>query len=35
MPTTNFGRILDYSIRIKLNPKDWVDGKNCDRYWKL
>lgn len=26
-PTTIFGRILDYSIRIKLNPKDWVDGK--------
>lgn len=26
-PTTRFGKVLDYSIRIKLNPKDWVDGK--------
>ena len=22
-----FGKVLDYAIRIKLNPKDWVDGK--------
>ena len=26
-PSTKFGRVLDYSVRIKLNPKDWVDGK--------
>lgn len=26
-PSTDFGKILDYSIRIKLNPKDWVDGR--------
>ena len=26
-PSTIFGKVLDYSIRIKLNPKDWVDGK--------
>jgi len=26
-PATKFGRILDYSIRIKLNPSDWVDGR--------
>ncbi|MBK5263380.1 MAG: ATP-dependent helicase, partial [Peptostreptococcaceae bacterium] len=26
-PSTLFGKVLDYSIRIKLNPKDWVDGK--------
>jgi len=26
-PSTKFGKILDYAIRIKLNPKDWVDGK--------
>lgn len=25
--STNFGKVLDYSIRIKLNPKDWIDGK--------
>ncbi|MES9972961.1 MAG: ATP-dependent helicase [Candidatus Thiodiazotropha sp.] len=26
-PSTIFGKVLDYAIRIKLNPKDWVDGK--------
>lgn len=26
-PATAFGKVLDYSLRIKLNPKDWVDGK--------
>ena len=26
-PTSLFGRVLDYGIRVKLNPKDWVDGK--------
>ena len=26
-PTSLFGRVLDYAIRLKLNPKDWVDGK--------
>jgi len=26
-PSTKFGKVLDYAIRIKLNPKDWVDGK--------
>jgi len=26
-PTSLFGRVLDYSLRIKLNPRDWVDGK--------
>ncbi len=26
-PSTVFGKILDYGMRIKLNPKDWVDGK--------
>lgn len=25
--TTVFGRVLDYAIRVKLNPKDWVDGR--------
>ncbi|MEX6281310.1 hypothetical protein [Providencia hangzhouensis] len=23
----HFGKVLDYALRIKLNPKDWVDGK--------
>lgn len=26
-PSTLFGKVLDYTIRIKLNPKDWVNGK--------
>lgn len=26
-PVSLFGRILDYGIRVKLNPNDWVDGK--------
>ncbi len=26
-PPSVFGKVLDYGIRIKLNPKDWVDGK--------
>jgi DNA helicase II / ATP-dependent DNA helicase PcrA len=26
-PSTKFGKVLDFAIRIKLNSKDWVDGK--------
>src|SRR3989339_463147 len=26
-PSSLFGKILDLAIRLKLNPKDWVDGK--------
>jgi DNA helicase-2/ATP-dependent DNA helicase PcrA len=26
-PSTRFGKVLDYAVRVKLNPKDWVDGK--------
>lgn len=30
-PITKIGKVLDYAIRYKLNPKDWVDGKKlCD-----
>ena len=25
-PTSIFGRVLDLGIRVKLNPKDWLDG---------
>lgn len=25
-PSSQFGKVLDLGIRIKLNPKDWVDG---------
>lgn len=27
LPVTFFGQVLDASIRLKLNPSDWVDGK--------
>ncbi|WP_167631590.1 ATP-dependent helicase [Mariprofundus ferrooxydans] len=30
-----FGKTLDYGIRIKLNPKDWVDGKKLCKLLKL
>lgn len=26
-PSTRFGKVLDYAIRVKLNSKNWVDGK--------
>lgn len=26
-PSSLFGKILDLAIRVRLNPKDWVDGK--------
>ena len=26
-PVSLLGKILDYGIRIKLNPRDWIDGK--------
>lgn len=26
-PDSLFGKVLDYAIRLKLNPKDWIDGK--------
>jgi len=26
-PDSDFGKCLDYGIRLKLNPKDWVNGK--------
>jgi len=26
-PSSLFGKVLDLAIRLKLNPKDWVDGK--------
>ncbi len=26
-PESLFGKILDYAIRLKLNPKNWIDGK--------
>lgn len=26
-PSSVFGKVLDLAIRLRLNPKDWVDGK--------
>ncbi|HAU1368094.1 TPA: ATP-dependent helicase [Legionella pneumophila] len=26
-PSSRFGKVLDLGIRIRINPKDWVDGK--------
>lgn len=26
-PSSTLGKVLDLSIRLKLNPKDWIDGK--------
>ncbi len=30
-----FGKVLDYGIRVKLNSKDWVDGKKLCKLLKL
>lgn len=34
-PSSLFCRVLDYAIRVKLNPKDWVDGKKLCSLLKL
>ncbi|EKU60977.1 MULTISPECIES: ATP-dependent helicase [Acinetobacter] len=34
-PSTKFAKILDFSIRIKLNPKDWVNGKKLCQLLQL
>jgi DNA helicase-2/ATP-dependent DNA helicase PcrA len=34
-PSSLFGRILDLSIRLRLNPKDWVDGKKLCAILKI
>ncbi len=34
-PSSLFGRVLDYSVRVKLNPKDWVDGKKLCALLKI
>jgi len=30
LPESQFGKILDYSIRVKLNPKDWIDKNKLE-----
>lgn len=34
-PSSLFGKALDLSIRIRLNPKDWVDGKKLCNSLKI
>tara|TARA_R110001599_G_scaffold350254_2_gene580024 strand:+ start:4226 stop:6130 length:1905 start_codon:yes stop_codon:yes gene_type:complete len=34
-PSSLFGKVLDYSIRVKLNAKDWVDGKKLCALLKI
>lgn len=34
-PTSMFGKVLDFAIRLKLNPKDWVDGKKLCSLLKI
>lgn len=34
-PTSLFGKVLDFAIRLKLNPKDWVDGKKLCSLLKI
>lgn len=34
-PSSIFGKVLDLAIRIRLNPKDWVDGKKLCAVLKI
>lgn len=34
-PSSYFGKILDLGIRVRLNPKDWVDGKKLCAVLKI
>jgi len=34
-PTSVFGKVLDLAIRVRLNPKDWVDGKKLCSVLKI
>ena len=34
-PSSLFGKVLDYAIRVRLNPKDWVDGKKLCSLLKI
>ncbi|RTR40995.1 ATP-dependent helicase [Shewanella canadensis] len=34
-PSSLFGKILDYGLRVKLTPKDWVDGKKLCKLLKI
>lgn len=34
-PSSIFGRVLDLAIRLRLNPKDWVDGEKLCAVLKI
>lgn len=34
-PSSTFGKVLDLAIRLRLNPKDWVDGKKLCAVLKI
>lgn len=34
-PTSTFGKILDLSIRLRVNPKNWIDGKKLCAVLKI
>ena len=34
-PSSVFGKVLDLAIRLRLNPKDWVDGKKLCSVLKI
>lgn len=34
-PSSLFGKVLDLSIRLRVNPKDWVDGKKLCSVLKI
>tara|TARA_B100000929_G_scaffold14680_1_gene11845 strand:+ start:12 stop:881 length:870 start_codon:yes stop_codon:yes gene_type:complete len=34
-PNSMFGKVLDYALRIKITPKDWVDGKKLCHLLKV
>ena len=34
-PSSIFGKVLDLTIRLRLNPKDWVDGKKLCAVLKI
>ncbi|CAG1000605.1 ATP-dependent DNA helicase PcrA [Methanosarcinales archaeon] len=34
-PSSTFGRVFDLAIRLRLNPKDWIDGKKLCALLKI
>ncbi|MCY4460244.1 MAG: ATP-dependent helicase [Albidovulum sp.] len=35
LPVSLFGRVLDSAIRVKLNPRNWVDGKKLCQFLEI